>query len=214
MGPVGDFLETCFFLCCSFAHRFWIWFTSPTENSYRAVVTLEIFHHESWPEEYSKCVKCKPSPCFHGVLLFLLLLKSFGIHPPRIQSLQNKVYIGLQGFPVTNKNVAKSWCWPASILGGVDRTDFPALRQFPEFFGHQAGAMARGSTYQVEPMISQVMRCLEFSVFEFWWVAWYLEIYVKGDLPGTPKDMGPPYGKRDPYYSHIFRDSNMGVVWE
>ena len=28
---------------------------------------------------------------------------------------------------------------------------------------------------------------------------------------GTPKDMGTPYGKRDPYYSHIFRDSNMGV---
>ncbi len=26
-------------------------------------------------------------------------------------------------------------------------------------------------------------------------------------LPGTPEDMGPPYGKRDPYYSHIFRDS-------
>ena len=24
---------------------------------------------------------------------------------------------------------------------------------------------------------------------------------------GTPKDMGPPYGKRDPYHSHIFRDS-------
>ena len=34
---------------------------------------------------------------------------------------------------------------------------------------------------------------------------------VKDDFPGTPKDMGPPYGKRDPYYSHIFRDSNMGV---
>ena len=34
---------------------------------------------------------------------------------------------------------------------------------------------------------------------------------VKGDLPGTPKDMGPPYGNRDPYHSHIFRDSNMGV---
>ena len=29
----------------------------------------------------------------------------------------------------------------------------------------------------------------------------------QSDLPGTPKDMGPPYGKRDPYYSHIFRDS-------
>ena len=25
--------------------------------------------------------------------------------------------------------------------------------------------------------------------------------------------MGPPYGKRDPYHSHIFRDSNMGIVW-
>ena len=30
---------------------------------------------------------------------------------------------------------------------------------------------------------------------------------IKADLPGTSKDMGPPYGKRDPYYSHIFRDS-------
>ena len=28
---------------------------------------------------------------------------------------------------------------------------------------------------------------------------------------GTPKDMGPPYGKRDPYYSHIFRDYHQGV---
>ena len=30
---------------------------------------------------------------------------------------------------------------------------------------------------------------------------------------GTPKDMkdmGPPYGKRDPYYSRIFRDSYYG----
>ena len=26
-------------------------------------------------------------------------------------------------------------------------------------------------------------------------------------IPGTSKDMGPPYGKRDPYHSHIFRDS-------
>ena len=29
--------------------------------------------------------------------------------------------------------------------------------------------------------------------------------------------MGPPYGKRDPYHSHIFRDSygsGMGIVWE
>ena len=29
--------------------------------------------------------------------------------------------------------------------------------------------------------------------------------------------MGPAYGKRDPYYSHIFRDSygnGMGIVWE
>ena len=36
-------------------------------------------------------------------------------------------------------------------------------------------------------------------------------------IPGTPKDMGPPYGKRDPYHSHIFRDSygsGMGIVWE
>ena len=35
-------------------------------------------------------------------------------------------------------------------------------------------------------------------------------------LPGTPKDMGPPYGKRDPYHSHIFKDSygsGMGIVW-
>ena len=36
---------------------------------------------------------------------------------------------------------------------------------------------------------------------------------------GTPKDMGPPYGKRDPYYSLIplpFFESlkDMGIVWE
>ena len=30
------------------------------------------------------------------------------------------------------------------------------------------------------------------------------------DFQGPPI-MGTPYGKRDPYYSHIFRDSNMGV---
>ena len=33
---------------------------------------------------------------------------------------------------------------------------------------------------------------------------------------GTPKDMGPAYGKRDPYYSHIFRDSygnSMGPAY-
>ena len=30
---------------------------------------------------------------------------------------------------------------------------------------------------------------------------------INGDLTGAPKDMGPPYGKRNPYYSHIFRDS-------
>ena len=31
-----------------------------------------------------------------------------------------------------------------------------------------------------------------------------------------PPIMGPAYGKRDPYYSHIFRDSygnGMGIVW-
>ena len=36
-------------------------------------------------------------------------------------------------------------------------------------------------------------------------------------IPGTPKDMGPPYGKRDPYCSHIFGDSYgsgvQGIVW-
>ena len=34
---------------------------------------------------------------------------------------------------------------------------------------------------------------------------------------GTPKDMGPPYGKRDPYYSHttpIRIRKDMGIVWE
>ena len=41
-----------------------------------------------------------------------------------------------------------------------------------------------------------------------------LSIY-QGDLPETPKDMGPPYGKRDPYYSHTIPISLgilMGVV--
>ena len=35
-------------------------------------------------------------------------------------------------------------------------------------------------------------------------------------MPGTPKDMGPPYGKRDPYYSHtipISLGSLVGIVW-
>lgn len=50
------------------------------------------------------------------------------------------------------------------ILGRVDPTDLTVS---------QAGAMARGSTYQVEPMIAQVMRC----VFEFRVLAWYLEIH-------------------------------------
>ena len=34
---------------------------------------------------------------------------------------------------------------------------------------------------------------------------------------GTPKDMGPPYGKRDPYYSHttpIRIPKDMGMVWK
>ena len=33
----------------------------------------------------------------------------------------------------------------------------------------------------------------------------------QGVIPGTPKDTGPPYGSYDPYYSHIFRDSGLGV---
>ena len=48
------------------------------------------------------------------------------------------------------------------------------------------------------------------------WQLWNRGMLIKGDLPGTPKDMGPPYGKRDPYYSRIFRDScgsGMGIVW-
>ncbi len=33
---------------------------------------------------------------------------------------------------------------------------------------------------------------------------------------GTPKDMGSPYGKRDPYYSHTTSiiPKDMGIVWE
>ena len=35
--------------------------------------------------------------------------------------------------------------------------------------------------------------------------------YVKCDLPGTPKDMGPPYGKQDPYlFPYHSRDSKIG----
>ena len=37
----------------------------------------------------------------------------------------------------------------------------------------------------------------------------------QGWFQGLPI-MGPPYGKLDPYYSHIFRDSygsGMGIVW-
>ena len=46
-----------------------------------------------------------------------------------------------------------------------------------------------------------------------WW-DWKRCVF-KGDLPGTLKD-DPENGKRDPYYSHIFRDSygsGMGTVW-
>ena len=30
-------------------------------------------------------------------------------------------------------------------------------------------------------------------------------------IPGTPKAMGPLYGKWDPYHSHFFRNSGLGV---
>ena len=33
---------------------------------------------------------------------------------------------------------------------------------------------------------------------------------TQGKFQGPPL-MGPPYGKLDPYYSHISRDSKMGV---
>ena len=39
----------------------------------------------------------------------------------------------------------------------------------------------------------------------------------KGDLPGTHKDMGPLYGKRDPYYSiysHTMNPYLYGLLWE
>ena len=36
------------------------------------------------------------------------------------------------------------------------------------------------------------------------------DVSIKGDLPGTPKDMGPPYSKRDPYHSHIFTGVGLG----
>ena len=40
---------------------------------------------------------------------------------------------------------------------------------------------------------------------------------VSMGFSGTPKDMGPPYGKRDPYYAHttpIRIPKDMGMVWE
>ena len=33
-------------------------------------------------------------------------------------------------------------------------------------------------------------------------------------IPGTPKDMGPPYGKRDPYYSHTTPIFESLKIWE
>ena len=47
-----------------------------------------------------------------------------------------------------------------------------------------------------------------------WVVGWLVGWLVKGDLPGTPKDMGfPLYGKRDPYkLPIIFRDSCLGSI--
>ena len=44
-----------------------------------------------------------------------------------------------------------------------------------------------------------------------------LLIYLSMGFSGTPKDMGPPYGKRDPYYSHTTPTripKDMGMVWE
>ena len=41
------------------------------------------------------------------------------------------------------------------------------------------------------------------------WIDWS----VYSDLPGTPKDMGPPYGKLPilfPYHSHIWHGNSMG----
>ena len=40
--------------------------------------------------------------------------------------------------------------------------------------------------------------------------------YIQLDFQGPPI-MGPPYGKRDPYYSHttpIRIRKDMGMVWE
>ena len=48
---------------------------------------------------------------------------------------------------------------------------------------------------------------------DFHSLEWFLDQW---DFQG-PLIMGPPYGKRDPYHSHIFRDSygsGMGLVWE
>ena len=36
---------------------------------------------------------------------------------------------------------------------------------------------------------------------------------LSGIWTGTPNNGTPESGKRDPYYSHIFRDSKMGIVW-
>ncbi len=45
----------------------------------------------------------------------------------------------------------------------------------------------------MDPAAAQVMPTINFMVDT---------ALTKGDLPGTHKDMGPSYGKRDPYYSH------------
>ena len=61
----------------------------------------------------------------------------------------------------------------------------------------------RGETPRCPKFLPQ-LESLELLLV-FWKVAISRVIY-----PGPPT-MGPPYGKRDQYHSHIFRDSGLGV---
>ena len=56
------------------------------------------------------------------------------------------------------------------------------------------------------------------NISNYYSVVWFFNtqdfFILKGDLPGTPKDMGPLYGTRFPYYSHPIPIS-LGIrKWE
>ena len=69
-------------------------------------------------------------------------------------------------------------------------------------FGSRISTVSRGLVVSCRNRIAPVIGSRYSEIFQGWFTR-------------TPKDMGPPHGKQDPYYSHIFRDSygsGMGIV--